>query len=120
MKGPDGTVRLIDKIFPLTVAVIPVLPEAALYVPDPPDSTTCAAPVQSFNVTVLELAVNADDVGHAFAPAPDPVTVIGTLEVPSVAVTVAPVNAPDGLARLMDTIFPLTVAITLELLEATL
>ena len=28
--GPDGLVRLMDKTFPLTAAVTPVLPEAAL------------------------------------------------------------------------------------------
>ena len=28
--GPDGLVRLIDKTFPLTAAVTPVSPEAAL------------------------------------------------------------------------------------------
>ena len=77
--------------------------------------------MQAFNATLVGFAAKAVGVAeHAPAPAPDPVTVIGTLETPSVAVTVLPVNTPDGLVRLMDRIFPLTVAVTPVLFEEAL
>jgi hypothetical protein len=58
--------------------------------------------------------------GQASAPAFEVVTVIGMLENPSVAVTVAPVVAADDGVRLIDRTLPVTVAVTAVLLEAAL
>lgn len=59
-------------------------------------------------------------VGHAPAPVPEAFTVTFADVEPSVMVSVPLENAAEGLVRRTVTIFPLTVAARLPLLEATL
>ena len=64
--------------------------------------------------------MNGCVVGQACVPAPEPFTVIGMFDAPSETVTVPPLNMPEGLVRLIETMLPLTVAVIAELLETAL
>jgi hypothetical protein len=78
-------------------------------------------PTQSVSVIEAGLATIGDvaDV-QAAAPAPEALTVIVTVEAPSDTTTVPPPNAAEGLTLRMVTSEPLTLALTLELLDAAL
>ncbi len=80
--------------------------------------------MQSFSVTLVGLAANAcppgPGVGQIPAPAPEPFTVIARFDAPSETVTVPLLNVPEGFARLIETMLPLTVAVTVVLFEAAL
>lgn len=68
----------------------------------------------------MEIAVGVGGVGQVPAPAPAAFTVMPAAVAPSVTVTVALDTAPDGFVRRIVTIFPLTLAVTLLLLDAAL
>lgn len=117
-KAADGLVRRIVRSEPLTVALTLGLLEAALSVPEAPESDTKAALEQSLRFTVVGVADNAPPVPHVPAPAPVPLTVIGIVVRPSETVTVAVVKAPEGVARLMERTLPVMETVTAPLSDA--
>ena len=119
----DGFARRMVTMLPLTVAVIPLVVDAALYVPEPPDAVTWTPALQSVSVTEEGFTATGEPgLGVGQIPVAVPVALTETLvvEVPSEIVTVPPENAPDGLVRRTERTEPLTLAVMLPLEEAAL
>ena len=119
----DGFARRMVTMLPLTVAVMPVLVEAVLYAPEPPDTATWTLVLQSVSVTedgFTATGVPGLGVGQTPVAAPVALTVTLVVEVPSEIVTVPPENAPEGLVRRTERTEPLTLAVMLPLEAAAL
>ena len=117
-KAAEGLILRMVRSEPLTVALTLGLLEAALSGPAALDMVTKEADEQSLRVTELGLAARLPLPPQAPAPAPEALTVMVRLDAPSEMSTVPPPNPADGVTLRMVTSEPLTLALTLGLLDA--
>lgn len=116
LKAADGLRRRMEiRLALIDVTTTLNVLELAIYEPFPPDRVTSTAPEQSVSCIRLGVALMGDE--QAPAPAPEVVTAMLIVDVPSETRTVPPLVAAEGTARRMEVTLPLTVATILPLSE---